>query len=113
VVLIAVGAFMDASPTISPAERFYLSQALIGFASLLFLAQAVAIGFARMRSRAASSSSFVVLLRSVRVSAGSWVAHCSGPSRYFARKFIRHELVQSIVVSDPLVAAAFRPVRRN
>jgi len=36
-----------------------------------------------------------------------------GTFQVFREKIHSHELVQSIVVSDPLVAAAFRPVRRN
>ncbi len=47
-ILIAIGAFMDASSTnLTRPSNFYLSQAIIGFASLLFLAQAMVIGIAR------------------------------------------------------------------
>ena len=49
VVLIAVACFMDADANnLTRPANFYLSQAMIGFASLLFLGQAMVIGLSRM-----------------------------------------------------------------
>ena len=107
VVLIAVGAFMDAfSNNLTRPSSFYLSQALIGFASLLFLAQAVAIGFARMLLTGGKQFVSFVVLFSISQSVGGLIGNALlGTFQIFREKIHSHELVQSIVVSDPLVAA--------
>jgi MFS family permease len=107
VILIAVGAFMDAfSNNLTRPSGFYLSQALIGFASLLFLAQTVAIGFARMLLTGGKQFiSFVVLFALSQSVGGLIGAALLGTFQTFREKIHSHELVQSIVVTDPLVAA--------
>jgi len=107
VVLIAVGAFMDAfSNNLTRPSSFYLSQALIGFASLLFLAQAVAIGFARMLLTGGKQFVSFVVLFSISQSVGGLIGNALlGTFQVFREKVHSHELVQSIVVNDPLVAA--------
>ena len=107
VVLIAVGAFMDAfSNNLTRPSSFYLSQALIGFASLLFLAQTVAIGFARMLLTGGKQFvSFVVLFALSQSVGGLIGAALLGTFQTVREKVHSHELVQSIVTSDPLVAA--------
>jgi MFS family permease len=107
VLLIAVGAFMDAfSNNLTRPGSFYLSQAIIGFASLLFLAQTIAIGFARtLLTGGRQFISFIVLF-SISQSVGGLIgAALLGTFQTVREKIHSHELVQSIVVSDPLVAA--------
>jgi hypothetical protein len=107
VVLIAVGAFMDAfSNNLTRPASFYLSQAIIGFASLLFLAQVVAIGFARMLLTGGRQFVSFVVIFSISQSVGGLIGTALlGTFQTFREKVHSHELVQSIVVSDPLVAA--------
>jgi MFS family permease len=110
VVLIAIGSFMDADSTnlVRPGS-FYLSQALIGFASLLFLAQAMVIGIARtLLAGPRNFISFVVLF-SISQSIGGLVgAALLGTFQTVREKFHSHELVQAIVMTDPQVAARIR-----
>ena len=107
VVLIAVGAFMDAfSNNLTRPSSFYLSQAIIGFASLLFLAQTVAIGFARMLLTGGKQFVSFVVLFALSQSVGGLIGSALlGTFQTVREKIHSHELVQSIVVSDPLVAA--------
>lgn len=110
VALIAVAAFMDANATnLTRPANFYFSQALIGFASLLFLAQAIVIGFARVLL--AGSRYFVsfIVLFSMSQSLGGLVGTALlGTFQTLREKFHSHELVQNIVMIDPLVAARIR-----
>ena len=110
VILIIIGAFMDADATnLTRPSSFYISQALIGFASLLFLAQAAAIGLARtLLDGGRNFVSFVVLFilgQSVGGLAGSTLL---GSFQTLREKFHSHELVQNIVLADPLVLARVR-----
>ena len=107
VILIAVGAFMDSSSNnLSRPGNFYLSQAIIGFASLLFLAQAIVIGFARtLLTGGKQFISFIVLFAMSQSLGGSIGTALLGTFQTVREKFHSHELVQSIVTSNPLVAA--------
>ncbi|WP_336965979.1 MFS transporter [Sphingobium aquiterrae] len=110
VILIAVGAFMDADTTnLTRPSSFYLSQAIIGFASLLFLAQAMVIGIAR--TLLAGSRHFIsfVVLFSISQSMGGLAGNALlGSFQTVREKFHSHEIVQSIMMTDPLVAARIR-----
>ncbi|WP_157221119.1 MFS transporter [Flavisphingomonas formosensis] len=109
-ILIAIGAFMDANATnVTRAEQFYVSQALIGFASLLFLGQAMVIGIARtLLAGGRNFVSFVVLF-SISQSVGGLVGTALlGTFQIVREKFHSHELVQRIVMTDPLVAGRIR-----
>ena len=109
VVLIAIGAFIDAGSTnLARPSSFYLSQAIIGFASLLFLAQAMVIGIARtLLAGGRHFISFFVLF-SISQSVGGLAGNALlGTFQTVREKFHSHELVQSIVMTDPLVAARF------
>ncbi|GEN98686.1 MFS transporter [Novosphingobium sediminis] len=110
VVLIAVGAFMDASATnLSRPENFYFSQALIGFASLLFLAQAMVIGIARtLLAGPKHFISFVVIFSMSQSIGGLAGGALLGTFQTAREKYHSHELVQSIVMTDPLIAARMR-----
>jgi MFS family permease len=110
VILIAIGAFMDADTTnLTRPGQFYLSQALIGFASLLFLGQAMVIGIARtLLAGGRNFVSFVVLF-SISQSVGGLVGNALlGTFQIVREKYHSHELVQSIVMTDPLTAARIR-----
>lgn len=107
VLLIALGAFMDASATsLSRPSSFYLSQALIGFASMLFLAHAMVIGISRtLLAGPKHFVSFVVLFGLSQSLGGIAGTALLGTFQIVREKFHSHELVQSIVLTDPLVAA--------
>ncbi|MBW8755435.1 MAG: MFS transporter [Sphingomonadales bacterium] len=110
VVLIAIGAFIDADSTnLSRPSSFYFSQALIGFASLMFLAQAMVIGIARTLLAGGKHFISFVVLFSLSQSVGGLIGNALlGTFQTVREKFHSHELVQSIVMTDPLVAARFR-----
>lgn len=110
VLLIALGAFMDASATsLSRPSSFYLSQALIGFASMLFLAHAMVIGISRtLLAGPKHFVSFVVLFGLSQSLGGIAGTALLGTFQIVREKFHSHELVQSIVLTDPLVAARVR-----
>ena len=105
--MIAVGAFMDSfSNSLTRPSSFYLSQAIIGFASLLFLAQATVIGFARaLLTGGKQFISFIVLFSMSQSLGGLIGAALLGTFQTVREKIHSLELVQSIVASDPLVAA--------
>ena len=107
VILIVIGAFMDADATnLTRPSSFYISQALIGFASLLFLAQAMVIGIARtLLAGGRNFVSFVVLFGLSQSVGGLFGTTLLGTFQVMREKFHSHELVQRIVASDPLVAA--------
>jgi MFS family permease len=110
VVLIVIGSFMDADANnLTRPSSFYLSQALIGFASLLFLSQAMVIGIARtLLAGGRNFVSFVVLF-SMSQSVGGLIGAAFLSTFQVAReKFHSHEIVQRIVATDPLVAARLR-----
>jgi MFS family permease len=110
VVLIAVGAFIDASATnLTRPENLYFSQALIGFASLLFLAQAMVIGISRtLLAGPKHFISFVVIFAMSQSVGGLAGSALLGTFQTAREKYHSHELVQSIVMTDPLVAGRMR-----
>ena len=110
VILIAIAAFMDSSATnLTRPGNFYISQALIGFASLLFLAQAMVIGIARtLLTGGRNFISFVVLFSISQSVGGLFGTTMLGTFQVLREKFHSHELVEHIVTADPLVAARLR-----
>jgi MFS family permease len=109
-VLIAIGAFMDAFGTnLTRPENFYLSQAIIGFASLLFLGQAMVIGIARTLLAGGSQFISFVVLFSISQSVGGLIGNALlGTLQVVREKFHSHELVQQILLTDPVVAQRVR-----
>jgi hypothetical protein len=107
VILIVIGSFMDAgSDNLTRPSSFYVSQALIGFASLLFLAQVTAIGLAR--TLLAGGRNFVgyIVLFTLGQSIGGLIGTALlGTFQTLREKFHSHELVQQIVAANPQVAA--------
>ncbi len=110
VALIAVAAFMDAGATnLTRPANFYVSQALVGFASLLFLAQAMVIGISRMLLAGPKHYISFVVLFSISQSVGGLVGTAFlGTFQVLREKFHSSELVQAIVLTDPVVAARIR-----
>ncbi|MDE8650889.1 MFS transporter [Novosphingobium album (ex Liu et al. 2023)] len=110
VLIIAIGAFLDADATnLTRPSSFYLSQALIGFASLLFMAQAMVIGISRtLLAGPRHLVSFVVLFGLSQSIGGLIGSALLGTFQTVREKFHSHELVQSIVMTDPIVAARVR-----
>ncbi len=110
VVLVAIAAFMDSDATnLTRPSNLYLSQAMIGFASLLFLGQAMVIGIARtLLAGGRNFVSFVVLF-SLSQSVGGLVGTALlSTFQVIREKFHSNTLVQHIVATDPLVAARLR-----
>jgi MFS family permease len=110
VLLIALGAFMDADATnLARPDSFMLSQALIGFASLLFLSHAMVIGMSRtLLAGPRHFVSFVVLFGLSQSLGGLAGTALLGTFQIVREKVHSHELVQSLVLTDPLVAARVR-----
>lgn len=110
VILIAIGALMDGfSTNLTRPEDFYLSQAIIGFASILFLAQAMVIGMARaILTGGKHFITFVVLFSMSQSIGGLAGSALLGTFQVIREKVHSHALVQSIVMTDPLVAARIR-----
>lgn len=107
VVLIVIGSFMDANANnLTRPSHFYLSQALIGFASLLFLAQAMVIGIARTLLAGGKNFISFIVLFSMSQSIGGLIGSAFlGTFQTIREKYHSHDLVQQIVATDPLVAA--------
>jgi MFS family permease len=110
VLLIALGAFMDANTTnLTRPDSFLVSQALIGFASLLFLSHAMVIGISRtLLAGPKHFVSFVVLFGLSQSLGGLAGNALLGTFQIVREKFHSHELVQSLVLTDPLVSARLR-----
>jgi MFS family permease len=106
-VMIAVGAFLDADATnLTRPENFYLSQALIGFASVLFLSQAMVIGLARtLLAGPRNFVSFIVLFSMSQALGGLVGGALLGTFQVVREKMHSADIVQSIVLTDPQVAA--------
>lgn len=110
VILIAIGSFMDADATnLSRPSSFYLSQAIVGFAALLFMAQTIVIGIARTLLAGTKHFISFIVLFSLSQSLGGLVgAALLGTFQVIREKYHSHELVQAIVMTDPQVAARIR-----
>jgi MFS family permease len=107
VVLIVIGSFMDADASnLTRPSSFYISQALIGFASLLFLAQAMVIGIARTLIAGGKNFISFIVLFSMSQSIGGLIGSALlGTFQTWREKFHSHEIVQRVVTTDPQVAA--------
>jgi MFS family permease len=110
ILMIAVAAFMDANTSnLTRPAHFYLTQAMIGFASVLFLGTAMVIGIARtLLAGTQNLVSFVVVFSVSQSIGGLTGSAVLGTFQTLREKFHSHELVQRIVLTDPLVAARIR-----
>lgn len=107
VLLIAVGAFLDAGATnLTRPENFYCSQALIGFASLLFLGRAMVIGMAQVLLAGGQHFVTFVVLFNISQSVGGQIGTALlGTFQIIRERFHSNELVQSIDLANPVIAA--------
>lgn len=108
--LIAIGAWIDMQATnLTRPENFYISQALIGFAALYFIGPAMLTGLARVLLAGPKHFiSFVVLFNLSQSLGGLAGTALLGTFQVLREKFHSNDLVQSIVMTDPMVAARIR-----
>ncbi|MBY4895932.1 MFS transporter [Cupriavidus sp. AU9028] len=106
-VLIAIGAFMDARSTnLTRPATMVLSQALIAFAAVYFMGPALLSGMLRALSRGMSHIvSFSALFSITQSLGGLGGTALLGTFQVYREKFHSHALAQSISLSDPLDAA--------
>lgn len=105
--LIAAGAFLDAGATnLTRPENFYFSQALIGFASLLFLGRAMVLGMAQVLLTGGQHFVSFVVLFNISQSVGGQVGTALlGTFQIVRERFHSNELVQTLELTNPVVAA--------
>jgi len=110
VLMIVLGSFMDANTTnLTRPGSFMVSQALIGFASLLFLAHSMVIGITRALLAGPKHFVSFVVLFGLSQSLGGLLGNAMlGTFQIVREKIHSHDLVQSLVLTDPLVAARVR-----
>lgn len=109
-VLIAIGAFIDAGSTnLTRPYNMYFTQSLIAFAAVFFLGPALLIGISvaiqRGMSHYVSFSALFSITQSLGGLAGSALL---GTFQTYREKFHSHALVQNIVLSDPVDAERLR-----
>lgn len=104
--LIAVAAFLDSGATnLTGPRNFYVSQALVGFAALLFIGPAMAIGLSRSLLQGPQNfiSWLVVFLASQNL--GGLVGPALfGTIQIIREKFHSNQLALSVQLSDPIDA---------
>ena len=107
VALIAVGAFMDARASeLTRPANLYLSQALIAFAAMFFIGPTMMAGVLRALPKGPSHMvSYSAVFGIAQNLGGLGGGALLGTFQIVREKFHSHELVQSIVATDPLVAA--------
>lgn len=105
--LIAIGAWIDLHATnLTRPENFYVSQALIGFAALYFIGPALLTGLARVLLAGPKYFiSFIVLFNLSQSLGGLAGTALLGTFQTWREKFHSNQLIQSIVLTDPQVAA--------
>jgi MFS family permease len=107
VLLIAIGAFIDAHATnLTRPANMYLSQSLIAFAAVYFMGPTLLIGIlnamARGPNHIVSFSAVFSISQSLGGLAGSAFL---GSFQIVREKFHSHAIVQSLTLTDPQVAA--------
>jgi MFS family permease len=105
--LIAVGAFMDSDATnLTRPASLYISQALIAFAALLFLAPIVMVGIARALARGPNHIvSFAALFGATQTVGGLMGGAGLTTLQVVREKYHSNVLAQSLTVTAPQVAA--------
>jgi hypothetical protein len=104
--MIAIGAYMDSHATnlVRPSS-LYLSQALIAFAALYFMGPIIVVGMTRALARGPSHIvSFSALFGITQQLGGIGGAALLGTFQIVREKFHSSELVEPLVMTDPLVA---------
>ena len=103
--LIAVGAFMDSHSTLltRPAQ-LYVSQALIAFASAMFIGPALMIGISRVLQQGKENLiSFIVMFSVLQNVGGLAGGALTGTVQVVREKFHSNQLAADLVATDPLV----------
>ena len=105
--MIAAGAFLDAGATnLTRPENIYFSQALIGFAALLFVGPAMAIGISRtLLAGPQNFISWIVLFSATQNLGGLIGPALFGTLQTVREKFHSHNLVEQVLLTNPNVAA--------
>lgn len=106
-VLIAIGAFVDAGSTnLTRPQNMYFTQSLIAFAAVFFLGPTLLIGMSNALQRGMSHFVSFSALFSITQSLGGLAGSALlGTFQTYREKFHSHSLVQGISLSDPLDAA--------
>lgn len=106
-VLICIGAFMDAHATsLTRPENMYASQAMIAFGSALFLPPALLTGLTKALQQGPTYlTSFIVIFLFTQSIGGLAGSALLGSFMTLREKFHSSQLVEHIVASDPQVAA--------
>lgn len=106
VVLIAIGALIDARATnLTRPANLYFSQSLIAFAAVYFLGPTMMGGLLRALSRGPSHIvSYSAVFSIAQTIGGLGGTALLGTFQIMREKFHSHELVQSIVMTDPQIA---------
>lgn len=104
--LIAIASFLDAQSTaLSRPEQFYVSQALIGVASGLFLPPAMLVGFMKALTRGPQYIlSFLAVFLTTQSLGGLLGASIFGTFVTLREQFHSNVLAEGITLLDPLVA---------
>jgi hypothetical protein len=103
--LIAVGAFIDSHATVltRPAQ-LYLSQAMIAFASAMFIGPALMIGISRVLQQGKQNLiSFIVMFSVLQNVGGLAGSALTGTLQIVREKYHSNQLAADIVASDPQV----------
>jgi hypothetical protein len=103
--LIAIGAFMDSHATVlTRPGNLYLSQALLAFASALFIGPALMIGIVQVLTKAPQNLvSFIVTFSVVQNVGGLAGGALVGTVQTVREKFHSSQLAESITLGDPNV----------
>lgn len=106
-VLIAIGAFIDAGSTnLTRPQNMYFTQSLIAFAAVYFLGPTLLIGMGSALQRGMSHFVSFSALFSITQSLGGLMGSALlGTFQTYREKFHSHSLVQGISLADPLDAA--------
>jgi hypothetical protein len=105
--VIALGAWLDTNSTSATRpQQLYLSQALLGFGTMLFLSPALLLGLARMRERGPTYLVSFVVLFSTTQNVGSLAGSALLGSIQTARARLHAQnLAEDLSLGDPLVIA--------
>lgn len=103
--LIAIGAFMDSHATVlTRPTNLYLSQALLAFASALFIGPALMIGIVQVLSKSPKNIvSFIVVFSVIQNVGGLAGGALVGSVQVIREKFHSSNLAESITLGDPNV----------
>jgi MFS family permease len=107
---IATGAFMDSQATnLTRPDEMLLSQGLIAFGGAIFLPPALLVGFTRALARGPTYiTSFIVVFLFTQSIGGLMGSALFGSLVIIREKFHSSQIVENLVLSDPLVAARIR-----